>query len=126
MRGDWFELAIIAVIIIGIGYTIWKGGAANPESTGSLGRRLAKIDAEVRALKAGETRLATKDDLKLVHIRLSEQERGQEETRRALSALDRDITELRESASARHATLQHVCQQVDRLYDHIVNKGMNS
>jgi hypothetical protein len=40
---DWIELAIIAFILAGIGLTFWKAGSANPESTGSLGKKVNAI-----------------------------------------------------------------------------------
>lgn len=50
MRGDGYELAIILFILLGIGWVVWKGGAANPEGTGTLGRRVNGISNKVSAL----------------------------------------------------------------------------
>jgi outer membrane murein-binding lipoprotein Lpp len=47
---DWIELAIIAFILAGIGVAVWKGGAANPESTGSLGKKVNTMSSKVGTL----------------------------------------------------------------------------
>ena len=50
MNENWFEAAIIVFIVVAIGLTVWRGGAANPEGTGSLGRKLSKLDGDLPAL----------------------------------------------------------------------------
>jgi outer membrane murein-binding lipoprotein Lpp len=50
---DWIELAIIAFILAGIGVAVWKGGAANPESTGSLGKKVNTMSSKVSTLSCG-------------------------------------------------------------------------
>lgn len=49
---SWLELAVIAFIIVSIGWVVWRGGAANPESTGSLGRKVAHLSSKVSTLDA--------------------------------------------------------------------------
>ncbi len=114
MTGSWLELAIIAVIILGIGISIWKGGQANPEGTGTLQRRVDRIDGDVKALAA---RVAA--DAKATNKALGEIKDG-------LRALDTDIEGLKVSAAERHSDLAHVRQTVDRIMDHIVQKGMGA
>lgn len=123
MTGNWLETAIIIFIMAGIGVAIWKGGAANPEGTGSLGRKLGHVDREVGQLaeqmRDVESRVehienvaASKADIKRLE--------------RSLEAVKTQVATLGENAAAREATLDHVKHQVDRLYDFIVNKGMSS
>ncbi len=50
MTGNIVELLIIAVIILGIGVAIWKGGSANPESTGTLGKQVSGLSTKVSNL----------------------------------------------------------------------------
>ncbi len=45
-----FEGAIIAFIVLSILWHVWKGGTANPEGTGSLGRKVNGLSAEVVTL----------------------------------------------------------------------------
>lgn len=124
-----FELAIIAFIIVSIGVVIWRGGAANPESTGSLGRKIStldrdvkQLDSEIRDVKSEFERLnsqsATKADIKRL-------ERKVDDHCGAVEQVKQQVNELGLSAAAREATLDHVKSQVDRLYNFIVNKGMS-
>lgn len=41
--GNVLELAIIAFIVVSIGYLMWRGGAANPVGTGGIDRRLRAV-----------------------------------------------------------------------------------
>jgi hypothetical protein len=45
------EWAIIGFIVVSIGWHVWRGGAANPESTGQLGRRLGGLAGKVGAIE---------------------------------------------------------------------------
>lgn len=44
---SWTELAIMLFIIAGFAVVIWRGGQANPESTGRLGKRLTKVESKM-------------------------------------------------------------------------------
>lgn len=121
MSESWFELAIIAFILVGIGVVIFKGGAANPESTGSLGRQLRKVQSTVgtlgtkvdeieRQVVGLESSAAKTTDLKRLESDVGE--------------LRRDMSTLREAVAAQHADITHTRRQVDRLYDFIVERGM--
>lgn len=123
MIGNWLELAIIAVIIMGIIVAIWKGGSANPEGTGSLGKKLTRLDAHVgdidqwvervnAELARLDSHAASKADIKRLE--------------RSVEAVKVEVAELAQKAASREATLDHVKHQVDRLYDYIVNKGMST
>ena len=50
--GKLLELAIIAVILMGIGFVIWRGGAANPVSTGTVQHKVNNFGHEMKALGA--------------------------------------------------------------------------
>lgn len=45
-----FEWAIVAFIVVSILWHVWKGGAANPESTRSLGGKVSAVASQVSAL----------------------------------------------------------------------------
>ncbi|PAL25492.1 hypothetical protein [Sphingopyxis sp. GW247-27LB] len=45
---DLYQWAIIAFILLGIGVAVWRGGQANPESTGKLARRLSRVELELK------------------------------------------------------------------------------
>ena len=118
---DWLELAIIAFIMLGIGWVIFRGGQANPESTGELGQQLANLSSEQRGI--GQ-RLA---DLEKDVDRLDKDAASKADIKRVekgLSELTVQVAELAKNAASRESTLTHVAAQVDRLYQVIVNKGM--
>lgn len=48
---NWIEIAIIIFIISVLVYLVWRGGQANPESTGAVGKRLNRIDGDVKSVK---------------------------------------------------------------------------
>jgi len=48
--GKLLELAIIAIILAGIGYVIWRGGAANPVGTGAVQHKVNNFGHEMQAL----------------------------------------------------------------------------
>lgn len=117
MAENWFELAIIAFIGLGIAVAIFRGGAANPESTGSLGRKLSKLQADVSKLGG------VKQDVAALQSRVAEIER-RGATIDDIRGLEIKVDELAQQAAGRTATLDHVKEQVDRLYDFIVKRGM--
>lgn len=118
---SWVEIGIMLVIFAGIGVAIWKGGQANPEGTGKLGREVGGLKTEVHGfgLRLGrveeeldqlEKEAATKADIKRLE--------------RAVAAVQEQVAEIGTSSASREATLGHVKQQVDRLMDFIVNRGL--
>lgn len=110
MNENWFEAAIIVFIVVAIGVTVWRGGAANPEGTGSLGRKITKLDGDMKGVKREMT--GVKDEVA--------------EMRRGFKSLDSDLDDLKIAAAARHQSLDHIKERVDMLYDHIVRKGMDA
>lgn len=60
---QYYELAIIAFILMGIGFVMWRGGQANPESTGKIGRRLAGLERRVGHVESQIKATATTDDI---------------------------------------------------------------
>jgi outer membrane murein-binding lipoprotein Lpp len=50
MTGSWLEWAIIIFIVASIGTVVWRGGAANPEGTGTLGKKVSRLSGNVSTL----------------------------------------------------------------------------
>lgn len=99
---SWLEAAIIAVILLGIGVAIFKGGAANPVSTGGLDYKLSLLDGDVKSIKdkvAGveervteiDRRGATNADIKRLEGRVDGWERKLESIDGRMDTLDREI-----------------------------------
>lgn len=120
---DWLELAIIAFIMLGIGWVVFRGGQANPESTGELGQQLASLSVDQRGMSQ---RLG---ELEKDFERLDKDAASKADIKRmekALGELTQEVAEQGKNAAARESTLSHVATQVDRLYQVIVTKGMGS
>lgn len=49
---EWLQVLIIAMIMLGIGVAIWRGGSANPTGTGQVGRDVHGLRNEVTGLGA--------------------------------------------------------------------------
>ncbi len=92
-----FEWAMIAFIVVSILWHVWKGGAANPEGTGSLGNKVAglstdlgKLSTRVRHVEHGMAELkeeaATAKDI----VRL---EQLGERTWRSVERIERTLIE---------------------------------
>ncbi len=120
---SYLELAIIAVILIGIALAVWRGGQANPESTGKLNRRLTAMDGELREVV---NRVGTLDRRVGDIERHSAKSADIARLEKHLEALKEQVAGLRASDAGMVARIDHACQQVDRLYDFIVERGMKS
>lgn len=122
MSESWLELAIIGFIIAGIAVAIFKGGAANPESTGSLGRELRQVKNKVGALDVKVDQIEQQvaglegSSAKTVDLKRLETD---------LAELRKEVGALRETVAGQHADIEHTRRQVDRLYDFIVERGMS-
>jgi chromosome segregation ATPase len=185
MFGSWLEAVIIVVILTGMGVAIFKGGAANPVGTGSLNRKLARVETDIGSLKDDyhriearvteiDRRAATVADIERIEARLTDWERKIDRLDERMDILDCKVTQLetvatanqtvvaaiaeslRETSAQIHkierlaeasaaitakvpgfienvltsvarttAQTEHNAQQVERLYDFIVERGMS-
>lgn len=57
---SYFEPAIIALILLGICFLVFRGGQANPESTGRLARRIGQVESELKGVKGKVTEIETR------------------------------------------------------------------
>jgi uncharacterized coiled-coil protein SlyX len=126
---NWFELAIIAFILVGIVAAVWKGGQSNPVGTGSLGKEIAGLKTKVAAIdgKVGtiekqvkhiERRAASVGDIERLERTLMEQDRTIAEMTVRLGEHGEVLARIAESGDQRG-------KQLDRLYDFIVQRGMS-
>lgn len=58
---EFYQWALIAFILFGIGLAVWRGGQANPEGTGRLARRMSRVEVELKGKATADdvTALAT-------------------------------------------------------------------
>lgn len=121
MIESWIEAAMIVFIFVGIAVSIYMRGQANPEGTGTLGRKVNRLDGDVRKL-AGEV-----ED---VERRLGEIERTSakvsdiERVENRLLAHGKKIDGLAETVAAMKAASELRGRQLDMIYQAIVPKGM--
>jgi chromosome segregation ATPase len=103
--GSWLEAAIIAVIFLGIAVAIFKGGAANPVSTGGLKTKLAALDSDLKAVKTEvstvktrvaelDQRAATKGDIKRIEASIAEWDHKLERLDLRLDGLDCELARI--------------------------------
>lgn len=106
-----FEGAIIAFITLSILWHVWKGGAANPEGTGSLGRKVNGLTAEVSALSGRVRHVET--DMK---------------TLKESAATTKDIAQLKELIDERLSSQKELSEatnrNVQRIYDIMLERGL--
>ena len=125
---QYLETAIIVFIVASIALIVWRGGAANPEGTGTLGRKLnalsGKVDTLDRDVRRIDTGHATKADVARIEAALKSQKTVTTDMTRTVEGIETAVADLGKDGAAREATLGHVKEQVDRLYNFIVNKGM--
>ena len=135
---DYFQLAIIAFILVGIGTVLWRGGAANPIGTARLQHDVRNIrqatDAHGRQLneisKAAEAEKLRVNTLVERMAAMETDVVGIKQVVGATSASVRSIDErqdkMAEQVAATAVQVAASARQLDRLYDHIVKKGMES
>lgn len=137
--GSWLEAVIIGFILIGIAVAIFKGGAANPVSTGGLGKRLSDVDGDLRALttkvdtvetKVGavETRVselnqlsATKGDIERLEKQFQEWKRQIDRLDERFDGFDRDLTRIQGAASNNQTVIEAMSSSL-RMTNTTMNK----
>lgn len=119
MISDFYQLAIIAFILIGIGVAIWRGGQANPESTGKLARKQAQFEADLKAVKskvdAIENRV-TEIDRRAATIADIERVEGQlAEAKVARDRIDQSTADIVKTVAADHEAIGWIKDALGRM-----------
>jgi hypothetical protein len=97
---DLFQWAIVVFIILSILFHVWKGGAANPESTWSLGQKVNGLAGQVSAL-SGRTTIQVSE----LSGRLGDMETEMKDLKRD-SATTEDVDKLEKLIDARMETVR--------------------
>lgn len=129
MTTTWLEPALIILIMTGIVLAIWKGGQANPEGTGTLGKRLGRLEGKVSSVASQvgtiekqvediERRSAKASDIERLERQLAEQSKRMAEAAIQMGKLAEVQAATKEAGDQRG-------KQLDRLYDFIVQRGMS-
>lgn len=132
MISNPLEILIIIFILVGISIVIWigwKGGAANPVSTGSLDERLHSFDNELSGMRSQVDQIEDRvEKIEGHYAKASDIERLERQLRaqdRKIDKMAEDITSIREDAAERGALAKATAKQLDMIYEVIVEKGMN-
>ncbi len=146
---EWIEWAIIAFIILGIGYVVFKGGAANPVGTGGLQRTVASIDGRLKGI---EESAASKSAVERIERTLGEEKSKIDKAVGEFGALSVTLGELRNESASRNLAVEALAESLrvvatdtkqmvdrvsrveeglkgvernlDRIYNVVVEKGM--
>lgn len=104
---DWLEWAIITFIVLAIAYVVWKGGAANPESTGALGQKVNGLSGTVSRL-----------DGRVKHVEQELEELKQE------AATTKDIGRLEAQLKGANDLAERTYKSIDRIERFLIEKGL--
>ena len=115
---NWNEYLIAEVIGLGVLLAIWRGGQANPLSTGQISRRLGRLE---NAQVAQDEKINQLDeDLKQVKATMA--------TGDALEALqdtiDKKFEVIRAEAQGDRALAQRTWNAIDRIQNYFVEFGI--
>lgn len=103
---DWLEIAIAAIIIIGLATAIFRSGTANPEPTGSVVKRMSALEVEQEKLKNRLQHLEASIDKLVTNM-----------------ATKSDIAHLKELMQRDERLAQKTWDAVDRMEAFFLKKG---
>ncbi len=111
MTGSPLEWAIIIFIVLSIGTVVWRGGAANPEGTGQLGRKVSGLSSKVTTLSQRMGHLESEvADLK-------EEAATGKDIQRIEQLID-------ERTAAQRELMERTARSIDRIERMFIEKGM--
>lgn len=122
----WLETAVIAFIVLAMGFLIWRGGAANPVGTGTLQSKVNAIDASVKEVKAGlarttdqmkalETSTASRAEFEALTETLKADRRRTEQVFLKIENVEADLTEMRAHQGTRDVVIEALSKSVQAL-----------
>ena len=110
----WLQWAIIAFIVLGIGFVIFRGGTANPEGTGQLGRKFNEMAKDMNTLNGRVGFLETDlDELK-----------REVATTKDIQRIEERIATVRAEAAGHREVSQATRHSVDRIERLLIEKGL--
>lgn len=123
---SWVEGLLIAVILFGIGYTIFRGGAANPVGTGSLQARVTAIDASVKEIKTDlrraasemkelESSRASSSEFEALRETMQGDRRRTEQVFLKIESVETDIAQMRTHQGTRDVVIEALSASVRKL-----------
>lgn len=137
MNPDLLQWLLIGFIILSILYISWRGGSANPRTTGQLSNDIGKLDRDVSSARTDAQHANGRIDPLEARLSLIEREAVRradiahieatiEDNEAQMHRLVETISQMRADIAEHKATGEHTSKQVDRLYDFIVRKGIET
>ncbi|MEZ5709710.1 MAG: hypothetical protein R3E02_10025 [Blastomonas sp.] len=128
MNYDWIEIAIMVFIVGVLAYVVWHGGAANPTSTGKLGRVIVQVKQDMRdiehrveSIEQSLKKMASKDDIRLLDERIKANGVSADEIGKMV---ERDMATIRAEQRGNHEITLQTREGVRRLEDFFLAKGV--
>ena len=111
---SWFELAIIGFILFGIGFVVWRGGAANPVGTGRLQHDVSNVRQKVQAIERSLQTIdpASKEDVERMGATLREEKARIDGVFERIDDLGDQVSGIREAMGTRHAVIDALSESV--------------
>ncbi|MGE4302461.1 MAG: hypothetical protein AB7E24_00335 [Novosphingobium sp.] len=121
MNENWFELGMIAFIMIGIAVAIRRNGQANPQGTGKLAEQFGGLDKDVRALRGDMKNI----DRRVGAIEISAAKASDiARLERQLAEQNHHLAKVSEIVAASVAAGEQRGKQLDMIYQQIVEGAM--
>lgn len=126
---DIFQWAIVIFIVLSVLYHVWKGGRANPEGTGSLGRKVNGLSSQVSALsgRTAQQVSALSDRVGQVEVDVKDMKRDGATTADVShleKLLDSRLDTIRTEMAGHKEMSEGTSRNVQRIYDLMLNKGL--
>ena len=143
---DLKEIAIILIILVGMGAAIWRGGARNPVGTGGIDKKLTALSSELKLInttigskiagvetkvdeiegrvEAIERDTASTADIKRVEKSIDRLAKSLPDLESRLRAQAEKQGEHAATSAATAATVQQISKQIDLIMSVVVPKGM--
>lgn len=128
--GKLMELAIIAMILVGIGYVIWRGGAANPVGTGTVQHKVNNFGQEMKALGTKlssfgdqisqlQENSASAEDVRRIEAELRGEKEKADKFATALSRVDDELAAMRKDRAVSNQAIEALSASVRTLFSEL-------
>lgn len=116
---DLFQWAIIAFVVLSIAVHVWKGGAANPQSTGKVARDVSGLSAKLSELSGRVGQVETEVN------ELKEEAATTEDVKQLERLVDEKFATMNARMDGHHALSQATNNSVDRIERILIERSLN-
>ena len=112
------DYLLLAFILIGIGVSIFRSGAANPVSTGKLSRRLSAVESQQQEQAQQIQQLDERIEKGLTRLE------GSVSDVRSEMATRSDLVTLQRTIEGERALAERTWHAIDRLQNYLIESGL--